>query len=248
MAPPAAPRVGGVDRRDPRDIDSPAPVNGCCCTPLFCISCLCSGLQLRRSQARQPTMGHAACVTTAEPTPATPPGAPLSFGRANMPITGHHLHQQPHRSAHTGGDTPRLRPLIGPGHPLASSHDISSGHDYDTLHEDDTHGSGENAQRPSGSGTRTHPPELPPPVLLSHPHRPPEVEQPSPHPFPTITNPNWAESQYAGLISDLNNNMINRRDDQPVREYNLTTFLSRMGLGFPDPDLKALIRTNQRTI
>ena len=57
-----------------------------------------------------------------------------------------------------------------------------------------------------------------------------------------------AESQYARLTSDLNSNMINRRDGQPVRKYSSTTFLSSLDLDHPDPDLKpALIRTNERT-
>ena len=229
-----------------------------CCIPcifLFCIPC--SGLQLRRSQARQPTSRRASRVTTPEPTPSRPPGAPPGVGRATSITTPGPTSATPRGAALSLGDAtsittaqhhlrePPLRPPIW--HPLASSRNISSGHDRYTLREDDTHGSGEHAIRPSGSGARFYPPELPPPELLSPPHRPPEVEQPSPHRYPTITNPSRAESQCGGLFSDLNNNTINRRDDQPVREYSLTTFLSPMGLDFPDPDLKTLIRTNQRT-
>jgi len=145
-----------------------------------------------------------------------------SENTTNITTAEHHLRQQTPQPARTDSGPPRLRPPIE--HPLASSRDTSSGHDCGTLREDDPNGLGENVVRPSGSGERFYPPELPPPASSSPPHRPPEVKQPSPNPHPTTTNSNQAESQHAWLTSDLNNNMINGRDGQPVREYSSTTF------------------------
>ena len=170
---------------------------------------------------------------------ATPPGAPLgSKLTTSITTPGHGVRQELPQPTHTDGDTLRLRLPIGPS--LASPRD---------CRDDGTHGPGENALRPSGSGAMLYPPERPAPTSLPLPHRPPKVERPSPHPRTIITNPNQAESQTTWQTSDLDNNLMVRVGDQSVREYNSTTFLSHMDLDFPDPNLKlALIRTNQRTV
>jgi hypothetical protein len=193
------------------------------------ISLCCIRLRSGRSQGRRrtstmpPSSTHTTSITTPE----------------------HRLRQQSHHPGHAESDTP-LRPPIGPS--LTSLRDIPSGHDRGTLGENDTHGPGENVLRPSGSGARLYPPEPPALASLPPPHRPPKVERPSSRPQTTITNTNQIESHYSRLTSNLDNNLINRRGDQPVREYSSTTFHSRMDLDFPGPGLKpALIRSKQRT-
>ena len=168
-----------------------------------------------------------------KPTSATPPGAPLSLKRTTSVASSEHRPRQ--QPAHTDSDSPRLRPpILGP--PLASPRD-SSGHNRGRLREDDTHGPRENIVRPSGSGSgqRFPPPELPAPAPFPPPHRLPQVvvERPLLHPQTTITNTNQTESQYIQQTSDLDDNLINRRGGQPVREYCSTTFLSCMDLDFP---------------
>ena len=189
----------------------------------YCI-CLRSGPSQgrRRTSATPPSSTHTTSITTPE----------------------HRLRQQPPHPSHTDSDTSRFRPPIGPS--LTSPRDIPSGHDRGTLRGDDTHGPGENVLRPSGSGARFYALEPPAPASLPPPHRPPKVERPSSRSRTTIINTYQTESHYSQLTSNLDNNLINRRGDQPVREYSSTTFHSRMDLDFPDPDLKpTLIRTKQ---
>ena len=147
-----------------------------------------------------------------------------------LPAPEHRLRQQPPHT-HTGSDT-HLRSPIGPS--PASSRD-TSGHNRGTLREGNAHGPGENVVRPSGSrsGQRFPLPEPPGPAPFPPPHRLPQVERPLPHPQMTTTNTNQTESQHIQPTSDLDDNLINKRGGQPVREYSSTTFLSCMDLDFP---------------